>query len=487
MMGGLSSEQHRSKKRRRKRVREMLARLGREWKRSTIRRVEETFPVVCMWLGAAWIVYILLQSSLTPPVLVLCLGFSLWLRNSTARLRSRGGPIALLPPWAQSLLLETRPIDAMSAVAMLIDAQKGIGFFVHMLAALRLDEEERLVFIQQLPERVRRFVLAPGLLQVFPRSARNCISWIPEDEQHHLPVEQAPVLVPFADRGDSPRADEEDSEGVPVVAPIGEGELEEVLPRPHTGFRDLLTAARDFVPYLRRRDSALVPSAQRNPQTPSSNMARAVAEFNPWPTLLRVVSGRVASLLRQKLTISTLSTTSLFAGSALSLQLAVSPTSRRIAANSVRLSVVFATTSALFISGAAFATLHANSFFKDSNSSNTFSPKRARWAHSSEDVTRPSLGDGEEKDADSFEEDGQQPSTIESSSSDDEDDDDISLREDKKKTPSPWPAATAMFFAVVCARNLDISYPAQVLSPLSAHVAHRLLDTLVRIKTSIVE
>lgn len=440
-------------------ARELVFRLGQTWKLSVLKKIEDTFPWLCIWLAVGWLAYLLLQSSLTPPVAVLCLGCGLWLRNATARLRNRGGPIALLPAWAQSVLLETRPLDAMAAVAVVVDAQKGIGLLFHLLAALRLDERERATFVDQLPARVRSFVLAPGLLHVMPRSLRACVAW---DDAVRDVAERRHLL----DRATEPQTGETATTDV-----VANGEPDDRLPvengqaPTHLSSRGLrltpslteaLTAVRDCVPYLRRRE----PEGDRGSlvaRRPGGDVARVVAEFNPWPTLLRVVSRRVAAWLRARLTFSTLSISALGAGGLLGAQLALSPASRRIAANSARLGIVCASASALLASVAAFAALHADRvfFLSASGEARAVAAPPRRAEELSDDPSHPT--------------------------SDDDDDDERPSDDDL--VPSPWPAAAAMLCTILFARSLRISSRANWVSPWSEQLARRLFEAFMRIKT----
>lgn len=463
-------------------------------------KLQVALPWVCIWLGVAWLLYLLLQSALTPPVLVLCVGLGLWLRNAVARVRSQGGPIALLPAWAQSLLLETRPLDAMAAVAVVVDAQKGIGLCVHLLAALRLDERERATFVEQLPARVRSFVLAPGLLHVMPQCLRDFVTWGDSErqvaERGHMLVE-APLIAP----GDAPRdePDEEENdeilEGI-VTSPARSWSLLETVRRcmgataagmarcsmgGQAGFLEVCTALRDCVPDLRRQQ--IVPAHRPR----SRSVAQAVAEFNPWPTLLRVVSRRMAAWLRARLTFSALSTTTVFAGSFLGVQLAVSPASRRIAANSARLGAFFAASSALLASVTAFATLHSDRIFGLRHAdSSSFSPRHASWRRRDRFERLLDYGDDDDADprnSDTAAVDMRALSHDELGCNDDsQDEDDVDVDD---LSPSPWPAAAAMACALVCARSLRLTGTADWPSPFSAQLARRLFEAVVRLKSPV--
>ena len=395
-------------------------------------RVQETLaravPLVFLVCGLLWLLVLVVRSSLFPPFFLITLAGITWGKRVMVSLRERGGPISLLPRWARSLLTETRPLDAMSAMALVVDAQKGIGLCVHFLAALRLDEAERATFVEQLPTRLREFVLAPGLLQLVPQSVRALIAWDepvggvllgpPEEILSDLNVVEEPGDAPRADpsfndddasssseeedfafyeeepstqsrrrrpsfpqdigaltngfiahsdenlggpraaattresssaaSSSSDRGSEDDDDTTTnddnKVAASGAGA---VFAHMRENLRNFLRSARRATPIASVRSASsgfldsLVEVAKtgllatlrkktrkrktkrvrrRQKREAPQSVVRAVAEFNPWPTLLRVVSRRAATWLREQLTVTTLTTTSIAAAAALSAQ-----------------------------------------------------------------------------------------------------------------------------------------------------------------------
>mmetsp|Transcript_5466 Transcript_5466/g.8065 ORF Transcript_5466/g.8065 Transcript_5466/m.8065 type:complete len:513 (+) Transcript_5466:35-1573(+) len=376
--------------------------------------MDEIVPSLCIALGMVWLAYIVLSSAATPGVLLCFLGVALWTRRECRVLRDRGGPIALLPPWARTLLLETRPLDAMSAVAVVIDAQKGIGMLVHLLAALRLDAKERSGFAEQLPPRIRDLVLAPGLLHILPKSVKNYMSWGTKNTQQNQIVSKPKRKLIDAQEagGDAPRADDllvltEDlvnrtrrshsENGLEYqkrggkrrktknghFTTLRKKNQQQFFPVPEESDEDEsqpINANKSWWPFqsARRRMRSLKSTSFKSQ---SSTVARVVAEFNPWPTLYRVIQRRATGWLRQQISIRALASTAVASATCMGLQLTLSPASRRVAANTARLATIITATSAFIASGTAFVTLHLHTLLEALAESQTFSPRNAKSEH----------------------------------------------------------------------------------------------------------
>ena len=567
-------------------------------------RVQETLaravPLVFLVCGLLWLLVLVVRSSLFPPFFLMTLAGITWGKRVMVSLRERGGPISLLPRWARSLLTETRPLDAMSAMALVVDAQKGIGLCVHFLAALRLDEAERATFVEQLPTRLREFVLAPGLLQLVPQSVRALIAWDepvggvllgpPEEILSDLNVVEEPGDAPRADpsfndddasssseeedfalyeeepstqsrrrrpsfpqdigaltngfiahsdenlggpraaattresssaaSSSSDRGSEDDDDTTTnddnKVAASGAGA---VFAHMRENLRNFLRSARRATPIASVRSASsgfldsLVEVAKagllatlrkkttkrktkrlrrRQKREAPQSVVRAVAEFNPWPTLLRVVSRRAATWLREQLTVTTLTTTSIAAAAALSAQLALSPASRRVAANSARLGGVIFATTALSTSVAAFCALHANSIVDSVAIARTASfsprnnPKTERPVKKPHYTTRERSDVGVEDqfffnhpDDDDDDDDDDEKDDASRRTRDNEDDDD----DDESTLSQPSMTAAVLVCSYVVARSCDFRQFYDLLySPFAEQLSARFVNALMRLR-----
>ncbi|KAJ1461058.1 hypothetical protein M885DRAFT_612228 [Pelagophyceae sp. CCMP2097] len=292
--------------------------------------------------GALRLLWLFSALACALPLCLVAGGLALLAAAATRRLRARGGPISLLPNSLQAALNETRPIDAMSAIAMIVDGQHCVGILLHLITALRISDRERESFIEALPPRVKRYVLAPGLLRVLPRSIYRQIVWEddapppPPRPSHPAPSAPPPprrVERRFLDAPPPPTATREMSRAPPVRS-------------------DRSDSVRSD-----RSDSVRSDRSESRSDSATS-VIRAVVQFNPWPNLWRIVTGRVAGTLKVQLTRRRLCSAAAASAAALALQLQRSPRSREIAADTARFGALAASATALASSTAALAALY---------------------------------------------------------------------------------------------------------------------------------